>query len=113
LAARRIGLSRSLFFRLTIRELFQEFAAARLRANDRHERDTVLAYQVVRIYVETMNKKRMPKLSALLNRTTAKIDPHTRRDKARAVLQMIAARAGTKVKPMDRNRIVRTTQRGK
>lgn len=63
-----MGLSRDTFWRLTVRELFQEFAIAKRRSRDVFERDTTHAYQVVRIYVETKAKQRMPSLERLLQR---------------------------------------------
>jgi hypothetical protein len=47
-----------------------EFEAAALRAIDRFERDTVQVWQANRIYVETMNKKRLPPLSSLIEPKT-------------------------------------------
>jgi hypothetical protein len=48
--------------------LFREFAAARQRQRDQVERDIALAWQVVRIYVQTQNDKHVPALDSLLPR---------------------------------------------
>jgi hypothetical protein len=47
--------------------LSAEFEAARLQREDEHDRDVVLAYHIVHIYVKTQNDKRMPTLSTLLH----------------------------------------------
>lgn len=44
-----------------------EFEAARLQREDAHDRDVLLAYRIVHIYVKTKNDKRMPNLSTLLH----------------------------------------------
>lgn len=51
---------------MTVRELFREFAAARLRAEDDDRRNVTLAWQIVRIYIKTKANKRLPSLQELL-----------------------------------------------
>jgi hypothetical protein len=52
-----------------VRELFREFAAARLRAEDDDRRNVTLAWQIVRIYVRTKSQKRLPSLRELITDT--------------------------------------------
>ena len=94
--ARRVGLSRTSFWGFTLRELYQEFAIARARQRDVFERDTVQAYQVVRIYVETMNKKRMPKLSTLVGQSEK---PQSARQMAQALSVLRQRYRGRKARP--------------
>jgi hypothetical protein len=54
---------------MTIRELFREFAAARLRAEDDDRRSVTLAWHTVRIYIKTKANKRLPSLQELLRQT--------------------------------------------
>lgn len=63
-----MGLSREEFWNLSLCELWKEFEVGKERKRDEFERDTTLAWQVVRIYVQTMNKKRMPDLDTLMPR---------------------------------------------
>jgi hypothetical protein len=49
-----------------VRELFREFAAARLRAQDDHRRQITLAWHIVHVYVKTKANKRLPGLKELL-----------------------------------------------
>lgn len=64
--ARRIGLTADAFWSLTIRELYREFAAARLRAKDDYRRDVTLAVNIVAVYVKTKNDKRVPSVRSML-----------------------------------------------
>jgi hypothetical protein len=57
-----------LFYASTIRELFREFAAARLRRLDEENSRITLAWHGVRIYAQAMHDKRVPKLTRLLIR---------------------------------------------
>ena len=52
---------------MTVRELFREFAADRMRARDEFDRDTTLAYQVVKIYFQSTGDGKMPALDSLLS----------------------------------------------
>lgn len=54
---------------MTVRELFREFAAARLRAEDDDRRNVTLAWQIVRIYIKTKANKRLPSIDELLLHT--------------------------------------------
>jgi hypothetical protein len=51
---------------MTVRELFREFAADRMRARDYHDRDVTLAWQAVRIYGLALAGK-MPDLKSLMS----------------------------------------------
>lgn len=78
------------------------------RLDDTRKWATFQAYQTVRISVMTRAKGRMPDFRTLLDRSSENtIDARTSPQKADAVMQLIAARAGTTVKPINRNRIVR------
>lgn len=46
---------------------------AAVRRRDEFERDTTLAWQANKIYVTTMNKKRLPSLDSLLPKKTGKV----------------------------------------
>jgi hypothetical protein len=93
--ARRFGLSQEAFYRFTIRGLFRELAAIKLARRDQFERDTVLAYQAVRIYVMSLTRKgglRMPKLSKLLEEGHGELTPDEMRAQMRASADELARR---------------------
>lgn len=74
-----------------MKELWAEFAAAQTRRRDEHERDTTLAWQVNRIYVQTANKKRLPSLASLLpNETAQKVNWKPSLEQQRAQLEDIS-----------------------
>lgn len=87
--------------------MFRELAIARERDRREFERDTVLAYQVVRIgYMVKRTKSgrvTLPKLTECLGKKSGTTfeagDSH---EKGRAFLQMVAARAGSKVRRLTR-----------
>lgn len=79
---------------MTIRDLFREFVVARRRLEDQAHRDITQAWWVVRIYIETMNKKRLPDLHTLLG-VKAPGQSHTQ---MRAALEMLSSRYGGKVR---------------
>lgn len=97
LQARRIGLSPHLFWRLTLREVHREFAAARLRREDHLEELTFQAFQTVRVWVLTKNKKKMPKFADLIRVAPPEIGSRSP-DQVRAVMEVIAARMGGRVR---------------
>lgn len=78
---------------MTIRQLFREFTAARLRGRDDRNRDLLAAYQAVRIRVLTENHKQMPSLMDLLEREPRK----TTFEDRKVQLELLAARFGGKV----------------
>ena len=92
-----------------MRGLFREFAVIRARMEDARTLASYQAYQTVRIYLMTMNKKgRMPDFRAVMaKRSENTLDAQTDPKMARALMEMLAARAGTKTKPIDRRRIVK------
>lgn len=55
-----------MFWSLTLKELHWEFEAAAERSRQEFERDTVQAFQTVKVWALTRAKKRMPKLESLL-----------------------------------------------
>lgn len=96
-------MSPDLFWRLTMRELHREFAAAQLRRDDRLEELTFQAFQTVRVWVLTKNKKKMPEFNALLGKSKAQSGGGSGRgrqspEQLEAMMHMMAARFGTKVK---------------
>ena len=50
------------------RELAREFKAAEAQRHDEYDRDVMLAWNVVRIYAMSMEKKRLPDVKALFAR---------------------------------------------
>lgn len=49
-----------------MRELYREFAAARMRAKDEHVKSMALARNIVAIYAMSRAKKRVPSLQELV-----------------------------------------------
>lgn len=90
-------MSRDEFWSLTFRELSREFAAAALRARDDYNRDVTHAWNVVRIFVQTWNK-RLPELEAQLQFETPRPPP---RQSGKDVLAMMKS-AGAVLQPMSK-----------
>lgn len=86
-----------MFWRMTPRQFGRALAGAAKRHEDEFELATVTAYQAVSIYVQTMNKKRMPKFSDLVRKPSARAVKHGP-EHARAALEVLAARMGGKVR---------------
>lgn len=82
---------------MTIRELFREFVVARRRLQDQANRDIALAWWAVRIYLITMNKKKLPDLQSLMVATTTGT-PKQSPDAMRAALEMLSRRYGIPLK---------------
>jgi hypothetical protein len=78
---------------LTVRELYREFTAARLRRHDEMEALTFGAYQTVRVEVMTKNKKRMPDFKTLIAKSDGG-DQTT--GQMRATMQQLAQQYGSK-----------------
>lgn len=76
--AGRLGLSGDRFWQLTPAELWSAFEIAARRQKDAFERDTTLAWQIVRIYVETRGTERLAPLSQYL--TPGRTGPQSPRD---------------------------------
>jgi len=78
-----------------------EVEIAELRRRDQFERDTVLAWQVNRIHVQTHNDKRLPSLAYLLEPQT-KPQPGQRPSLAhqKAMLQRISTQYGIPIRPV-------------
>ena len=73
---------------------------SRERQQDEFERATLIGYQAVNVYVRTMNKKKMPKFTDLI---PSKPSTGRRRpEQARAMLELIAARMGGRVRTRGR-----------
>ncbi len=96
-AGRRCGLSGRRFWALTPCELWQEFAYGRERREDEMQRDVVLAWQTVRLYVEARTKG-LPPLAKLLTKRQALDSTVMSPEKGRAVLEILAARFGGRVR---------------
>lgn len=62
------------------------------RRRDALERDTILAWQVNRIYLQTMNKKRLPALSSLLPKPEQTVNWTPSLEQQRAQLEEISRR---------------------
>lgn len=92
-----------------MRGLFRELVVLKAQRDDTLELASFQAYQTVRIHWMTKAKKgRMPEFRDVVRkRTENTIDEWTSPPKADAMMQLLAARAGTKVQPIDRTRIVR------
>lgn len=87
----------------------REFVVAKAQREDRLELVTFQAYQTVRIHWMTKAKKgRMPDFKSLLKRsgTGYTLDARTSPTMASAFMQMLAAKAGSKVQPVKRDRLV-------
>lgn len=83
-----------MFWTSTLRELFREFAAARARQQDQSTRDVVLAWQVVRVYVQTQNEKRVPMLASLLPRDPSVVSAGQSYAEQRSALQVLSQMYG-------------------
>lgn len=81
---------------------------AKAQREDERTLATFQAYQTVRIQILTQKKGRMPSFASLLSRDSAAntLDQHASPQKAAAFMEMLAARAGSKVQPIKRDRIV-------
>lgn len=96
-----------------MRTLIREFVVYRRQCHAQIERDVALAYQVVRIGLmvkrKTVGKRTtvtMPKWEEVLRGTssTLALKPGDSKDKGMAFMQMLAARAGSKVRKVKRTR---------
>lgn len=72
------------------------------RERSAFELATAQAYQTVRIWAMTKSKKRMPKFDDVLHGGDQRIDARTSPAKARAMLEMLAAKTGGKVRSVKR-----------
>jgi hypothetical protein len=82
---------------MTVRELFREFAAERFRARDRFDRDTLQAWQVVRIYFQSMNDKKMPAIDSLMSDRAAAQPRVQSREEQLEALKMLSQMYGGKL----------------
>jgi hypothetical protein len=80
---------------MTLRELAVEFDTSAERMFEQVERDTVLAWQIVRIWAVTRSKKRLPKLTSVLPKRGVEMQSPTQ---MRAALQVIVKQFGGRVK---------------
>jgi len=88
-------LSPDLFWDLTPRELYREFAAENARRRDQANRDARLAWLAVAIWATTTTKKRVPPLKDYLIAAQAAVV--TRADRAaqhRSALQLLSEQYG-------------------
>lgn len=75
----------------------REFQIARDRQQHETEHATLIAYQTVRVWVMTKNKKKMPKFSELIP-SSKPVSLARGQDHARAALEILAARMGGTVR---------------
>lgn len=69
---------------------------ARLRRDDDYDRDVIHAWQVIRIYVQTKAKKRLPELKTLLSRHRGRTQEAQTVGQQRALVAMLhEAHGGT------------------
>lgn len=93
---------------MTVRGLFREFVVIKAQREDARTLATFQAYQTVRIYAIAKKKGRLPEFKSLITeRSMNTIDERMSPEAARAAGEMLAARAGTKVQPVNRMRLVR------
>jgi len=79
--------------------LFREFVVAKRNRDDDVQMATFQAYQTVRIWAITKSKRRMPPLKDMLGTaSTNTLDANTSPERARAMLELMAARTGGKVR---------------
>lgn len=82
---------------MSLAETWLEFEAHKQTLADQFDRDTIQAWQVVRIYIETMgNKGRMPTLKSLLHEQTK--PKKGKKQDLQIALQMLAAQYGGRVR---------------
>lgn len=80
-------------------ELYREFAAAKWRQEDRFEEATIVAFQTIRVWVLTKNKKKMPEFKTLLpNARGPKGTSRQNHAQMEAMMHMMAERIGGKVR---------------
>lgn len=72
---------------------------AREKAQEQIEHDTFIAYQTVRIWVLTKNKKKMPNFADMIPRPNKATVGEHNPVKAQAFLEVLAARMGGRVRP--------------
>lgn len=92
-----IGLSRSDFWSLSLRELWNEHKAAAQRMKREHERDLILAWQVQRVEIMSMQTdggRKLPNLKMLLN--NGRVTPQTPNEMVH-VLHTLSAQYGLKL----------------
>lgn len=84
-----------------MKELYREFAAARLRYDDAVEMATLGAFQTVRVWALTKSKKgKMPDFKTLLPKAqpTGRSEGRQSHAQMEAMMHMLAARVGATVK---------------
>ena len=96
-----IGVSGTRFWRLSLRELWNEYAAAVKRSRREYERDLILAWQVQRVEILSMTKdggRKLPDLRKLLD--VAKTKGRQTPEEQFAVIHAIGASLGVGVQRM-------------
>lgn len=84
-----------------------ELAVAKKVARDRFERDTVQAYQTIRIWAMTRSSKgRMPSIGKVLGTDASSFKAGDSPQKARAFMEILAARTKGQLKPVNKNRLI-------
>ena len=87
-----------MFWSLTLKELHWEFEAASERSRQEFERDTVQAFQTVKVWALTKAKKRMPKLESLLPKSRREAHRRQTAGQMKTVLSVLAAQYGFPVR---------------
>lgn len=78
--------------------MFAEFAVAKELRREAFELATAQAYQTVRIWVMTKSRKRLPSFEAVLGKDANVATGDMNPTKARAFLEVLAARMGGQVR---------------
>lgn len=90
-----------MFWGLTLRELFREFVVGLRVRRDEFARYTLIGYQAVAIWVETQNKKRMPKFDSLIG---VKKQPQSVQQ-MKSVLELMSMQMGVPLQKLKKRRI--------
>ena len=87
---------------MTIRELFREFAAARLRAEDTYRRDLTLAWQISRLHGALRSKRGLQPLSIYLDESARAVPAQQTYPQMRAVLRVLSESYGIPIRQVTR-----------
>lgn len=102
--ALELGIGRDQFWRFTIRELFQEIAAAVVRRQVKLDDQARQMWLGLDMYARAMSKKgRRPKLQDYLVRKPVEPTPQQRHDHMLSMLHTLAAKYGGTVRTVNVN----------
>jgi hypothetical protein len=93
-----LGIGRDQFWRLTVRELFQEFGAAVRRHHTKLDEDARQMWLGLSMYGRLMTKNAKPKLADYLISKPTPESPERHHERMKATLYAIAATFGGKVR---------------